>query len=255
MTEYQSNRPERCGAMSSALIYVEAAAQSAADNYQDYPDLAVKALAEIAEYARRALAADESLKAADAAAFDAHIAAQAAWPPIALVWCENVNAPAHEGQHPIQPNCRHPHLTGEYAEPAPHDEGTSYCTSLMPDCPIHPEPAHECGTPAAGSLDTSDYPARMVVLQRDLNDPESWIFRCGEGHGLTSGMVLAGGWQSFDYASEDDALIGAADHARAMHDMGLPAALAERAAAAERAGVQAAEDAELSRRESSACDR
>jgi hypothetical protein len=75
----------------------------------------------------------------------------------------------------------------------------------------------------------------MAVLQRDLNDPESWIFRCGEGHGLTSGMLLAAGWQSPDYASEDDALIAAGEHARAMHDMGLPAELAERVAAAERA--------------------
>jgi len=99
----------------------------------------------------------------------------------------------------------------------------------------HADQAHECGTPAPGTLDTSDYPARLAVSQRDPADPESWIFRCGEGHALTSGLALAGGWQSPDYASEDDALTGAADHARAMHDMGLPAALAERVTAAEQA--------------------
>jgi hypothetical protein len=96
------------------------------------------------------------------------------------------------------------------------------------------EQAHECGTPPAGALDTSDYPARMFVFQRDPADSESWMFRCSEGHALTD-LARAGGWQSPDYATEGDALIAAGDHARAMHDMGLPAELAERVAAAERA--------------------
>lgn len=29
-----------------------------------------------------------------------------------LVWCELVNAPAHEGRHQALPNCRHPHNAG-----------------------------------------------------------------------------------------------------------------------------------------------
>ncbi len=96
--------------------------------------------------------------------------------------------------------------------------------------------AHECGTPAPGTLDTSDYPARLIVLQRDPADPESWIFRCGERHASNGAAGI--GWQSPDYASEDDALIAAGDHARAMHDMGLPNALAERVAAAEQAAAE-----------------
>lgn len=97
---------------------------------------------------------------------------------------------------------------------------------------------HECGTPAAGELDTSDYPVPMTVSQRDPDDPESWIYRCASGHpsdyaDLTTGdMGAVYGWQSADYASEDDALTGAAEHARAMHDGGLPNELAERVAAA-----------------------
>lgn len=93
-----------------------------------------------------------------------------------------------------------------------------------------PEPAHECGTPAEGAPDLNTYPARMSVIQRDLADPESWIFSCAEQH--ASG---APGWQSPDYASQDDALIAAGDHARGVHDMALPADMAELAAAAQRA--------------------
>jgi hypothetical protein len=29
-----------------------------------------------------------------------------------LVWCELVNAPAHDGKHVLQPNCRHAHFAG-----------------------------------------------------------------------------------------------------------------------------------------------
>jgi hypothetical protein len=103
------------------------------------------------------------------------------------------------------------------------------------------EPAeivHECGTPAEPGRDTSAYPVPMTVSQRDPADPESWVFRCTEGHpsdyaAITTGEIgMIYGWQSADYASEDDALISAADHARAMHDGGLPSDLAERAAAA-----------------------
>ena len=122
----------------------------------------------------------------------------------------------------------------------PHTEhGISAGGGYAGHCPGIPEPeqAHECGTPAAGTLDTADYPARMFVFQRDPDDPESWMFRCSEGHQFTD-LARAGGWQSPDYASEDDALVAAADHARAMHDMGLPAALAERVTTAERRNAE-----------------
>lgn len=100
--------------------------------------------------------------------------------------------------------------------------------------------AHECGTPASQAMDTSDYPVPMTVSQRDPADPESWVFRCGGDHAQQASPVIGGpcGWQSPDYASEDDALIAAADHARAMHDGGLPNELAERAAAAETAAAE-----------------
>jgi hypothetical protein len=118
----------------------------------------------------------------------------------------------------------------------------------------HTEPpadvAHECGTPAEGALDMSGYPASMTVMQRDLADPESWIYRCAEGHPSDSAPVLHGivfGWQSMDYASEHDALTAAAEHARAMHDGGLPNDLAERLALAEAAAV-AANDSIIGRR-------
>jgi len=102
-----------------------------------------------------------------------------------------------------------------------------------------PDAAHECGTPAAGALDTGDYSVNLFVTQRDPADPESWVFRCAEGHpSAFPGMTDSHGWQSADYASEQDALIAAKDHARAMHDGGLPAALAERADAAERAAAE-----------------
>jgi hypothetical protein len=99
-----------------------------------------------------------------------------------------------------------------------------------------PEPAHECGTPAEGIPDLNTYPARTFVLQRDPADPESWVFRCGEGHGLNEMTSI--GWQSPDYATEGGALIAAADHARGVHDMALPAELAARAAAAEQAAAR-----------------
>jgi len=87
---------------------------------------------------------------------------------------------------------------------------------------------------------TADYPARVFVMQRDPADPESWVYRCGEDHVSSGAAVLpcSAGWQSPDYPSEGDALISAKDHARAMHDMGLPSALAERADAAERAAAE-----------------
>jgi hypothetical protein len=185
VSDYQNNRPQRCGVMRAALQSIEAAATSAAKHYAspEHQTLLLAAMREIGQSAWAAVTADDDAQSADAAAFEAHLA-------------EYDQAP----------------------EPAA-------------------DVAHECGTPAPGTVDTSEYPARMAVIQRDLNDPESWVFRCGEGHGLTDGIVAKAGWQSPDYASEDDAVIGAGDHARAMHDMGLPSALAERVAAAERAAV------------------
>jgi hypothetical protein len=110
------------------------------------------------------------------------------------------------------------------------------------------EAAHECGTPPAGAPDLNTYPARMTVAQRDPADPESWVYRCAEQH--PSG---APGWQSPDYADMGGALSGAADHARAMHDMALPADMAAALARAERDTIEMADAADQSRRESSAC--
>lgn len=100
--------------------------------------------------------------------------------------------------------------------------------------------AHDCATPAAGELDTTDYPVPMAVIQRDPADAESWVYRCGAEHASSFDLPPSRGWQSCDYASEDDALSAAAEHARAMHDGGLPNELAERVAAAERRAAERA---------------
>lgn len=212
MTEFRSNRPERIGGLRADVSHILIAAQSAADHFSapEFHDLLVPAMAGIIQHATAALARDDELISREETAFETYMA------------------------------------TKYGPDVAPHDEGTSYCTSIPGDCPIHPEPAdvaHECGTPASGEMDTSDYPVPMTVSQRDPADPESWVFRCNGGHPSerTGWVAMSYGWQSPDYASEDDALTAAADHARAMHDGGLPNELAERVAAAERRAAERAD--------------
>lgn len=102
-----------------------------------------------------------------------------------------------------------------------------------------PEQAHECGSAQDGPDGTNTYPVQITVSQRDLTDPESWVYRCAEQHASSvPGMTPSRGWQSADYPTEDDALISAKDHARAMHDMALPNGLREAADAAERAAAE-----------------
>lgn len=103
--------------------------------------------------------------------------------------------------------------------------------------PPEPEPEPEPAAERAAAADAATYPVRMIVHQRDAADPESWVYLCNEPHAadcITATPGMPTPWLSLDYASEGGALIGAADHARAVHNMALPNDLAERAAAAER---------------------
>jgi hypothetical protein len=223
VTEHQDNRPERIGAMRAAMQSIEAAATSAAAHFAgaEYHSLLLAAMREIGQAAWGAVTADDDRQSADRAAFEKHLAEREQAQRRRCPDCDSTNFAGN-----VCLNCG-----GAWAEMTPAERAA-----------LAAEQVHECGTPAPGAVDTSDYPARMVVLQRDPADPESWIFRCGERHASNGAAGI--GWQSPDYASEDDALIAAGDHARAMHDMGLPNALAERVAAAEQAA--AAPDADHS---------
>jgi hypothetical protein len=323
MTEYQGNRPQRCGAFIAAVRSIEISAQASLDCYGDTPSLLRKALAEVAKQARETLAADEAAQAADQEAFARHLAEleeqrTAALSPdyrtemarladsidarlgddradrqtIAEDAADTLHALAaatgpepeacarghyyhveacgacqeREPRGPVWTRADQAAEDARHAgEPWPPGNGDPYSGQRAAGCSYHaryptagtghpsctctdPESAHECGTPPAGAPDLNTYPARMTIAQRDPADPESWVYRCAERHASD-----APGWQSPDYADMGGALSGAAEHARAMHDMGLPADMAAALARAERDAIEMADAAAQSRRESSAC--